>query len=191
MVLNVGSAHLGVFGSRAAIAEAKGELVEALPADGVAVLNTDDPIVSGMRARTRARVVTFGELGGPLLVFHAPRGIGKTSLLRTAQRRAEELGFVTAWVACTRERPVLPELVGSVRAALEQADTLPRGGAGNRWRKRLDKVSVEVGIPGAKVSGVRLREEEPPAPPPPSDAELEAAIDAATDADFSDDEEDI
>lgn len=99
-----------------------------------------------------ARVVTFGELGGPLLVFHAPRGIGKTSLLRTGQSRAEELGFVTAWVACTRDRPVLPELVGSVRAALERTESLPRGGAGTRWRKRLDKVSVEVGLPGAKVS---------------------------------------
>lgn len=62
-VLNVGSAHLGEFGSRAAIAQAKGELVEALPtaADGgVAVLNADDPLVSGMRSRTTARVVTFG-----------------------------------------------------------------------------------------------------------------------------------
>jgi UDP-N-acetylmuramoyl-tripeptide--D-alanyl-D-alanine ligase len=62
-VLNVGSAHLGVFGSRAAIAQAKGELVEALPpaaAGGVAVLNADDPLVSAMRSRTAARVVTFG-----------------------------------------------------------------------------------------------------------------------------------
>ncbi len=61
VVLNVGTAHLGEFGSRAAIAQAKGELVEALPPDGVAVLNADDPLVSAMAARTRARVVTFGE----------------------------------------------------------------------------------------------------------------------------------
>ncbi|MBU2694637.1 MULTISPECIES: ATP-binding protein [Pimelobacter] len=99
-----------------------------------------------------ARVLTFGELGGPLLVFHAPRGIGKTSLLRTAQRRAEELGFVTAWVACSRERPVLPELVSGLRTALERAEVLPRGGAGGAWRKRLERVSVEVGLPGAKVA---------------------------------------
>jgi UDP-N-acetylmuramoyl-tripeptide--D-alanyl-D-alanine ligase len=63
VVLNVGSAHLGEFGSRAAIAQAKGELVEALPADGIAVLNADDPLVSGMRARTAARVVSFGTSG--------------------------------------------------------------------------------------------------------------------------------
>jgi UDP-N-acetylmuramoyl-tripeptide--D-alanyl-D-alanine ligase len=61
VVLNVGSAHLGEFGTRAAIAQAKGELVEALPPDGVAVLNGDDPLVSAMRSRTAARVVTFGE----------------------------------------------------------------------------------------------------------------------------------
>ena len=63
-VLNVGSAHLGEFGSREAIAQAKGELVEALPADGVAVLNADDPLVMGMAARTAARVVTVGESAG-------------------------------------------------------------------------------------------------------------------------------
>ncbi|HZB48071.1 MAG TPA: UDP-N-acetylmuramoyl-tripeptide--D-alanyl-D-alanine ligase, partial [Mycobacteriales bacterium] len=61
VVLNVGSAHLGEFGSREAIALAKGELVEALPADGVAVLNADDPLVRAMAARTAARVVLVGE----------------------------------------------------------------------------------------------------------------------------------
>ncbi len=60
VVINVGSAHLGEFGSRAAIALAKGELVEALPAGGVAVLNADDPAVAPMAARTVARVVLVG-----------------------------------------------------------------------------------------------------------------------------------
>jgi UDP-N-acetylmuramoyl-tripeptide--D-alanyl-D-alanine ligase len=60
VVLNVGSAHLGEFGSPEGIAEAKGELVEALPAEGTAVLNADDPRVLGMAPRTRARVLTTG-----------------------------------------------------------------------------------------------------------------------------------
>lgn len=60
VVLNVGTAHLGVFGGKEAIAKAKGELVEALPRTGVAVLNADDPYVREMAARTDARVTYFG-----------------------------------------------------------------------------------------------------------------------------------
>ena len=60
VVLNVGESHLGMFGSREAIAKAKGELVEALPADGTAVLNADDPQVAAMADRTVAAVLRFG-----------------------------------------------------------------------------------------------------------------------------------
>ncbi|MEV0620002.1 UDP-N-acetylmuramoyl-tripeptide--D-alanyl-D-alanine ligase [Nonomuraea sp. NPDC050404] len=60
VVLNVGTAHLGVFGGKEAIAKAKGELVESLPRSGVAVLNADDPLVRGMATRTEARVTYFG-----------------------------------------------------------------------------------------------------------------------------------
>ena len=60
LVLNVGKAHLGEFGTQADIATAKGELVEALGDDGVAVLNADDPLVIGMAQRTAGRVLTFG-----------------------------------------------------------------------------------------------------------------------------------
>lgn len=63
LVLNVGTAHIGEFGGREQIAQAKGELVEALPEDGVAVLNADDPLVRAMATRTKARVVLFGESG--------------------------------------------------------------------------------------------------------------------------------
>lgn len=60
VVTNVRSDHIHAFGSLEAIAQEKGELVAALPADGVAVLNADDPRVLGMAARCRARVVTYG-----------------------------------------------------------------------------------------------------------------------------------
>ncbi len=43
VITNIGQAHLGGFGSQAAVAEAKAELLAALPADGCAILNGDDP----------------------------------------------------------------------------------------------------------------------------------------------------
>jgi UDP-N-acetylmuramoyl-tripeptide--D-alanyl-D-alanine ligase len=60
VVLNVGTAHIGEFGSKDETAVAKGELVEALPADGLAVLNLDDPRVAAMTSRTKAPVLSFG-----------------------------------------------------------------------------------------------------------------------------------
>lgn len=64
VVTNVGSAHLELLGSRDAVALAKGEIVEALTPEGVAVLNADDPYVAAMRGRTAGRVLTFGEGAG-------------------------------------------------------------------------------------------------------------------------------
>jgi len=64
VVLNVGHAHAGEFGGLDQVARAKGELPEALPADGVAILNADDPRVLAMADRTQARVVTFSCVPG-------------------------------------------------------------------------------------------------------------------------------
>lgn len=98
MVLNVGSAHIGEFGGREQIAQAKGEMVEALPSaadGGVAVLNADDPLVIAMRERTTARVVLFGESeqagiratdvrlndsGRPQFLLHTPTGCAEVTL---------------------------------------------------------------------------------------------------------------
>jgi len=61
LVLNVGRSHIGEFGSQDAIAQAKGELIEAVVPGGTAVLNADDPRVAAMASRTSETVKTFGE----------------------------------------------------------------------------------------------------------------------------------
>jgi UDP-N-acetylmuramoyl-tripeptide--D-alanyl-D-alanine ligase len=73
-VLNVGSAHIGEFGSVGAIAKAKSELVQALPpasdirgAGGVAILNADDPLVAAMAELTDAEVVMVGTTPGAMI----------------------------------------------------------------------------------------------------------------------------
>jgi UDP-N-acetylmuramoyl-tripeptide--D-alanyl-D-alanine ligase len=86
VVLNVGTAHLGEFGSREAIAKTKSELPQAVPRSGVVVLNADDPAVAAMAEVTAARVVrvsrhqhtdlwagpvTLDELARPRFALHA------------------------------------------------------------------------------------------------------------------------
>jgi hypothetical protein len=123
-------------------------------------------LIGRARERTRlgdllARVVTFGELAGPPVVLHAPRGLGKTSLLRDTEDRARELGFVTAWVACAKGSPMLAELATSVRQALVDADILDE----RTRRGVLATVGLEVGVPGITLKG-ELAPGDAPAPPP-------------------------
>ena len=61
VVTNVGPVHLERLGSMDAIAAAKAELVAALPQDGVAILNGDDPHVAAMASRTKAGVLLYGQ----------------------------------------------------------------------------------------------------------------------------------
>lgn len=60
VVTRVAEAHSDRVGGIEGVFRAKAELVQALPADGVAVLNADDHRVARMRDLTTARVITFG-----------------------------------------------------------------------------------------------------------------------------------
>jgi UDP-N-acetylmuramoyl-tripeptide--D-alanyl-D-alanine ligase len=142
-VLNVGSAHLGEFGSREAIAQAKGELVEALPSaedGGVAVLNADDPLVRAMAARTAARIVTVGEapgsdlraddvvlddLGRAAFTLHAA---GQQVSVRLPSVGAHQVGNALAAAAVALECGMRP---ADVAQALGEATPA------SRWRMEL------------------------------------------------------
>jgi UDP-N-acetylmuramoyl-tripeptide--D-alanyl-D-alanine ligase len=93
VVTVVGHAHTEMVGGIDGVARAKGELVEALPATGTAVLNADDERVAAMRSRTRAGVVTYGAAGDVRVSdvvldgqaraafrVHTPWGSGSTKL---------------------------------------------------------------------------------------------------------------
>ncbi len=142
VVLNVGSAHLGEFGSREAIAQAKGELVEALPAEGVAVLNADDELVSAMAERTTAHVVEFGmaahadvratevqldELGRPGFTLHAA-GASAPVQLRLVGVHHVSNALAAATVALSVGMPI-----ALVAEALDEAT------ATSRWRMEMSE----------------------------------------------------
>jgi UDP-N-acetylmuramoyl-tripeptide--D-alanyl-D-alanine ligase len=147
VVLNVGSAHLGVFGSREAIAQAKGELVEALPADGTAVLNADDALVAAMAERTAARVVTFGidhradvraadlaldPLGRPRFTLITPSGAAPVQLRLVGSHHAQNaLAAAAAALACGLDLQTIAARLSAATAASHwrmELTELPNGG---------------------------------------------------------------
>jgi UDP-N-acetylmuramoyl-tripeptide--D-alanyl-D-alanine ligase len=122
-VLNVGTAHIGEFGSRDAIARAKGEIVEALPADGTAVLNADDPVVAAMATRTSASVLTFGRDGDVRW-----RGVELDDL----GRPVFELGYDGAWTSVRLLEAGAHQVPNAAAAAAMAAS------AGIGWDEILD-----------------------------------------------------
>ena len=61
VVLRVGTAHLGEFGSVEKIAQTKGELIQSLGEDAIAVLGTYDPHTKAMKSHHAGRIIYFGE----------------------------------------------------------------------------------------------------------------------------------
>jgi UDP-N-acetylmuramoyl-tripeptide--D-alanyl-D-alanine ligase len=63
VVTRVGEAHTELVGGLDGVAQAKGELIEALPPQGFAILNADDERVRAMASRSSAPVLLYGESG--------------------------------------------------------------------------------------------------------------------------------
>ncbi|MER5218331.1 UDP-N-acetylmuramoyl-tripeptide--D-alanyl-D-alanine ligase [Streptomyces sp. NPDC002838] len=149
LVLNVGTAHIGEFGGREQIAQAKGELVEALPEDGTAVLNADDPLVRAMASRTKAKVILFGESGEadvraenvrltdsgqPAFRLHTPSGASDVTMRLYGEHHVSN---ALAAAAVAHELGMSAE---EIATALSEAGSL------SRWRmevtERPDGVTV-------------------------------------------------
>ncbi|HLM62905.1 MAG TPA: UDP-N-acetylmuramoyl-tripeptide--D-alanyl-D-alanine ligase [Acidimicrobiales bacterium] len=91
VVTRVAAVHTELFGTIDDVARAKGELVEALPTTGVAVLNADDPRVAAMANRTPARVLTFGLEPAGGRRAGAARPAGSAGAAAPADVRAEDV----------------------------------------------------------------------------------------------------
>ena len=163
VVLNVGHAHAGEFGGLDQVARAKGELAEALPPDGTAILNAGDPRVLAMADRTQARVVTFGpedcdasvraadvrldDLGRPSFTLLTPEGSAPVTLrLHGAHNVPNALAAAA--------------LAGELGLGLDAvADGLSAAVARSRWRmevhQRADGVTVINDAYNANPESVR------------------------------------
>jgi UDP-N-acetylmuramoyl-tripeptide--D-alanyl-D-alanine ligase len=91
IVTAVQPVHLSRIGSIEAVERAKGELVEALPADGTAILNADDERVRRMASRTAGRTMTYGFAEDADVTADAVRSLGADGMafmLRHGSARA-------------------------------------------------------------------------------------------------------
>jgi UDP-N-acetylmuramoyl-tripeptide--D-alanyl-D-alanine ligase len=79
IITNIGEAHLELLGSVEKIAQAKGELLEHIPADGFAVLNAQSPYIYNQAARCRGKVIFFGTSSNLDIYAHDIRVSGEGS----------------------------------------------------------------------------------------------------------------
>lgn len=133
VLLNVGSAHVGVVGSREAIASGKGEILEGLTDAGIAVVNVDDPLVMGQVPRTSARIVTFGE--------------GPTAQVRAVDVRLDEAAcaaFTLEWHdAASGERGAEPVHLAYAGEHIV-SDALAAAGAALALGLPLDQIAMAL-----------------------------------------------
>jgi UDP-N-acetylmuramoyl-tripeptide--D-alanyl-D-alanine ligase len=143
VVLNVGSAHLGEFGSREAIADAKGELVEL--ASELAVLNAADPLVRAMSARARADIRLFG-VGGTVRAEQVRIGADG----RPSYRLVADEGDAPVQLQLVGAHQIANSLAAATVALFEGmdisaiADALSAAAPASRWRMEVTERSDGV-----------------------------------------------
>jgi len=94
--------------------------------------------------RERAKYIgLLGNFSGRITVYHAPRGLGKTSLLRGAQRIFRSNGIKTVWVTANEDENLLATLLSEMRQVLPATSK-----ASHKVRDSLDSFTIGIGTAG-------------------------------------------
>lgn len=140
VVTTVGISHAEFFGTVDDVVRAKGELVEALPPGGTAVLNADMALVAGMASRATARVLTFGVTAGDVRA----EGMSLDADLRPSFRLCSPWGSAAVTLAVRGSHQVGNALAAAAAAlACDTAVEEVAVGLGDArlspWRMQLDR----------------------------------------------------
>jgi len=148
VVLGVGSAHIGVFGSQEIIATAKSEMVKNLESSKIAILGSYDDLTINMKKLTKAKVVTFGEnsnndvratdveIREGFAHFDLVTSFGRESVaLRQAGRHQVANALAAAAIATALKMPI-----DKISAGLSTAET------SSKWRMELHEVAGRLVI---------------------------------------------
>ncbi|PZS34561.1 MAG: ATP-binding protein [Pseudonocardiales bacterium] len=112
-----------------------GEVAREIPGRAVQLAQMEERL---------AYLIDLQRLVGRIRVDVAARGIGKTSLLREVQRRAEARGALTVWVTAGEDMGLIPALAAEIHRKTHdwKADTRAR------LRELLEHLTVSLGVPG-------------------------------------------
>jgi len=140
LITLIGTVHLEFFENRAGLARAKGELVQALPAEGVAILNADDPFLPLLESLTKARVATFGTERGMYRVqdYRGSDG-GSEFTVRGQTVRLRQPGLHQA-------RNAAAALAAADAAGVPLAEAAPRLAEVEAVKGRLREVRTSAGV---------------------------------------------
>lgn len=128
LITHIGESHLEFLGSREAIADAKGELLEEMPPDGVALLPRRSPFYERLAAKARGRIVSFAVEGEADWTVLSRRSLGLegqelglrhpggTSRLRFSLPGSHNLSNLVAALAAVAEFGLAPEDVAEACA---------------------------------------------------------------------------
>lgn len=137
VVTRVEGVHLELFGDLESVAQAKGELIEALPTDGLAVLNADHPVVAAMAERTSARVLRFGL---------SPAADVYAGAVRMDDELRASFTLHTPWGAA--------EVNLAARGEHQVSNALAAAGAAGGIGVAVDQIAA--GLSTAAISGLRM-----------------------------------
>lgn len=115
-----------------------GEVAREVPGRNEQLAQTDERL---------SYLVDLHRLVGRVRVDIAPRGLGKTSLLREVQRRADARRVLTVWVTAGESKG----LIASIADELERVTRNWRTESRRRLSERLERLTVTVGVPGARL----------------------------------------
>jgi UDP-N-acetylmuramoyl-tripeptide--D-alanyl-D-alanine ligase len=143
VVLGVGSAHIGIFGSQEVIASAKSEMVINLEPNKIAILGSYDDFTIDMKKLTKARVITFGEKSSNdvraadieiregFAHFDLVTSFGRESVaLRQAGRHQVANALAAAAIATALNIPI-----DKISAGLSTAES------SSKWRMELHEIA--------------------------------------------------
>jgi aminoacyl-tRNA hydrolase len=146
VVTTVGDDHQKAFGSREAIAAEKGKLIAALPPEGTAVLNADDPLVWAMRERCKGRVVSYGLGDGADLQARDIRAPWPERLSFTVRHQGKDYPVQTQLCGKHWVVSALAALAAGVAAGVPLAEAARRVSQVPPAKARMEPVTTPAGI---------------------------------------------